>query len=130
MQSGKPIKSNSLEQTAFETILRSYEDGNLQAFDEVSVELAGTNFQNAVLTNMRKISVGSVSTYGDLAKKVGSPNAYRAVASVCATNKVPLVIPCHRVVPSDYSIGNYASRHLKNGSKLKEALLVHEGAID
>jgi methylated-DNA-[protein]-cysteine S-methyltransferase len=129
MQRAKPTKFKSTAYEEFVSALRDYESGSLQAFNELSVQVSGTDFQKEVLRQMRGVEPGSVVTYGDLAKLSGYPKAARAVATVCATNKVPLILPCHRVVPSDLSIGNYASRILKDGSRLKEALLGHEGAL-
>jgi O-6-methylguanine DNA methyltransferase len=130
MQSGKPTPSDSKDFLLFQKSLNNYENGDFAAFDELSLQIAGTDFQSSVLKSMRTIKPGSVVTYGELAKLSGNPKAYRAVATVCATNKIPLLIPCHRVVPADYSIGQYASRHLKNGTKLKQELLLHENALD
>lgn len=129
LQKGQPSKNYSKELDKFLKSLNQYESGTLDAFDDLSLFVDGTEFQKLVLRKMRSISPGSVVTYGQLAKISGRPKAYRAVATVCATNKIPLLIPCHRVVPADYSIGNYASRHLKNGTVLKLGLLEHENAI-
>lgn len=129
MQRTKPLEYDSKEYRQFVKNLRWYEAGRLNAFDDVSLQITGTDFQKMVLSQMRKIPAGSVFTYSDLAKAAGSDKAFRAVATICATNRIPLLIPCHRVVPSDLSVGQYAARTLKNGSRLKESLLEHEGAI-
>jgi methylated-DNA-[protein]-cysteine S-methyltransferase len=129
MQHAKPAKFKSTAYEEFVSALRDYESGSLQAFDELSVQVSGTVFQREALRQMRGVEPGSVVTYGDLAKLSGYPKAARAVATVCATNKVPLILPCHRVVPSDLSIGKYASRFLNGGIRLKENLLNHEGAL-
>lgn len=121
--------AKSTAETRFNRLLTEYEAGNYHAFDELAVAYDGTDFRRKVLRQMREIPVGSVETYGGLAKLSGNPKAFRAVATVCATNLVPLVLPCHRVVPSDFSIGNYASRKIKNGSNLKQLLLAHEDAL-
>ncbi|MEN9693105.1 MAG: hypothetical protein RLZZ330_749 [Actinomycetota bacterium] len=126
---GKPSVSMSRQAKTFNNQLAHYEAGDLDAFNNLSVAYQGSDFRRKVLHQMRQIPVGSVETYGGLASLSGNPKAFRAVATVCATNLVPLVLPCHRVVPSDFSIGNYASRKLKNGSNLKELLLTHEDAL-
>lgn len=126
---GKPTDNLSKESQVFIAQMREYESGDFQAFEKSFVAITGTDFQKTVLKEMRGIDPGTVVTYGDLAKLSGRPKAARAVASVCATNKVPLILPCHRVVPSDLSIGNYAIRKMKNGSKIKEHLLKHENAL-
>jgi methylated-DNA-[protein]-cysteine S-methyltransferase len=73
---------------------------------------------------MRRIPVGKVMSYKELAKRSGSEDASRAVGSTCADNQIPLIIPCHRVLPSDGSIGHYGY-----GAKKKRWLLEFEGAI-
>jgi methylated-DNA-[protein]-cysteine S-methyltransferase len=129
MQRIKPFEYDSKEFRQFVKCLNAYESGRLGAFEDLSLQITGTDFQKLVLSQMRKIPAGTVSTYSDLAKAAGSAKAFRAVATICATNRIPLLIPCHRVVPSDLSVGQYAARTLKNGSRLKESLLEHEGAI-
>ena len=122
--------SKTIDFQTFENAIKSYEAGHLAAFDKLYVHFSGTDFQQRVLMEMRKIPVGSVYTYSDLAVESGNPKAFRAVATVCSTNSIPLLLPCHRVVPSNLTIGNYASRTIKNGAELKEKLLIHEQAID
>jgi methylated-DNA-[protein]-cysteine S-methyltransferase len=130
MQKGKPSQKSSKELDIFKKALKRYEEGNLSAFDDCSLHSSGTDFQKEVLTRMREIAPGTVVSYGELARLSGKPKAHRAVATVCATNKIPLLIPCHRVVPADFSIGQYASRLIENGSELKIGLLEHENAIE
>lgn len=67
---------------------------------------------------MNDIPYGEVRTYAEVAEMAGHPNAYRAVGTACARNPLPLIIPCHRVVPSSGGIGSYAG-----GSSLKRRLL-------
>ena len=64
------------------------------------VKISGTDFQKSVFNNMKTIKYGKVLTYKELAEKIGKPKAYRAVGSACGANKIPIVIPCHRVVSS------------------------------
>ena len=65
-----------------------------------------------------------VRTYGELAAAVGRPNAARAVGTAMARNPVPLLVPCHRVVPSSRGVGNYGY-----SPELKAKLLANEGAV-
>ena len=81
-----------------------------------------TDLEQAVREALESIPVGEVRTYSWLAQQVGRPKAIRAVASYCAKNVVPFVVPCHRVVPSSGGIGNYAY-----GSRMKRELLAREG---
>jgi len=64
------------------------------------IQIGGTDFQKSVFNNMKTIKYGKVLTYKELAEKIGKPKAYRAVGSACGANKIPIVIPCHRVVSS------------------------------
>ena len=66
----------------------------------ISTCIQGTDFQKKVFKNMRSIKYGEVLTYKELAEKAGHPKAYRAVGSTCGANRIPIVIPCHRVVSS------------------------------
>ncbi len=83
-----------------------------------------TPFQARVYREMVKIKPGQVLTYAELAKKIGAPKAYRAVASACARNQIPLIIPCHRVVRTGGGLGGYSA---KDGLKMKKYLLNLEG---
>ena len=81
-----------------------------------------TELERDVLGTLTKIPRGEVRTYEWVARQVGRPKAVRAVGSVCAKNRVPFVVPCHRVVPSTGGVGNYAF-----GSALKREMLRREG---
>ena len=78
-------------------------------------------FQRLVLNATTKIPRGQICTYAELAASIGHPQAARAVGAALARNPVPLLIPCHRVVPSSGGVGGYAY-----GSDLKRKLLTHE----
>ena len=80
-------------------------------------------FRHTVLTHLRQIPYGVTESYGQVAVAAGSPRAVRAVGTACATNPVPIVVPCHRVVRSDGSSGGYAG-----GPDAKQALLTLESA--
>ena len=66
----------------------------------LQIQFGGTDFQKSVFNNIKTIKYGKVLTYKELATKIGKPKAYRAVGSACGANKIPIVIPCHRVVSS------------------------------
>ena len=83
-----------------------------------------TKFRMAVMDSMRRIPYGEVRSYKQLAKMAGSPNAYRAVGTVCSENPLPIVIPCHRVIPASGGIGSYSG-----GTALKRRLLDHERSM-
>jgi O-6-methylguanine DNA methyltransferase len=90
----------------------------------IRVDLRGVSaFERAVLEKTREIPRGEVRPYAWVAKQIGKPYAVRAVGSALAKNPVPLLIPCHRVVRSDGTVGQYIF-----GSPAKRALLAFEGA--
>lgn len=80
-------------------------------------------FRRKVVEQLQRIEYGHRESYAALAASVGSPRAVRAVGSACARNPLPVVIPCHRVVRTDGSIGQYAG-----GAAAKAALLAMEAA--
>ena len=86
--------------------LEEYFDGKRLSFD-VDVELSGTDFQKSVWQEMIKIPYGETRTYQEIAINIGRPRTYRAVGNACNKNKLPVVIPCHRVVGS-HGLGGYA----------------------
>ena len=81
-----------------------------------------TGFANKVLGVIRTIPCGRVATYADLARAVGRPRASRAAGNACNANPAAPVVPCHRVVRSDGTVGGYAK-----GTKKKIVLLTGEG---
>jgi methylated-DNA-[protein]-cysteine S-methyltransferase len=83
------------------------------------------SFRRQVLEACRRIRYGRTASYADLARAVGKPGAARAVGGAMASNPLPLVIPCHRVLRSDGTLGGFSS---PDGVKEKERLLVIEGA--
>ena len=91
----------------------------------VDLRLVAAPFRRAVLQTLhRDVPRGEVVTYGDLARRSGNQRAFRAAATACARNPVPIVVPCHRVVPGSGGIGNYGG-----GRERKRALLELEGVL-
>jgi AraC family transcriptional regulator of adaptative response/methylated-DNA-[protein]-cysteine methyltransferase len=84
----------------------------------------GTKFQRQVWHALRQIPAGCTASYGDVARRIGSPRAVRAVAQACAANPIAIAIPCHRVVRSDGAAGGY-----RWGAKRKAMLLAAEAAL-
>ncbi len=78
-------------------------------------------FRQQVLRQLPGISYGSTASYGQIAERAGSPRAFRAVGTACATNPLPIVLPCHRVILGDGRLGQYAG-----GTEAKVALLALE----
>jgi AraC family transcriptional regulator of adaptative response/methylated-DNA-[protein]-cysteine methyltransferase len=90
---------------------------------DLPLDVRATAFQRQVWEKLRAIPYGQTVSYGDVAKSLGKPGAVRAVGRACATNPVALVIPCHRVVREDESLGGY-----RWGLERKKKLLAHERA--
>jgi AraC family transcriptional regulator of adaptative response/methylated-DNA-[protein]-cysteine methyltransferase len=87
------------------------------------VDLLGTAFQKKVWDALMKIPAGQTRSYAQVAEQIGAPGSARAVARACAGNRVAVVVPCHRVVRGDGSLGGY-----RWGLPLKEKLLQRERA--
>jgi AraC family transcriptional regulator, regulatory protein of adaptative response / methylated-DNA-[protein]-cysteine methyltransferase len=100
--------------------LLSHLDGQLPHLD-LPLDLQATTFQWSVWERLREIPYGATRSYSEVARAMGRPKATRAVARACATNPVALVIPCHRVVREDKSLGGY-----RWGIERKQTLLERE----
>lgn len=105
------------------TALREYFKGHKLSFT-LPLDVQATAFQRRVWKELQRIPYGQTRSYSEIARKIKQPKAARAVARACAANPVPIVIPCHRVIRKDGSLGGYGG-----GSARKRALLSHEGAI-
>lgn len=100
-----------------------YFAGRLMVFD-VPLDLRlSRGFRREVLAHLLEIGYGKTATYSWVAAAAGNPKAVRAAGSACATNPIPVVIPCHRVVRSDGTIGQYGG-----GGDIKKALLALEAS--
>lgn len=103
--------------------LDEYFAGRRRRFDvPVDLQLV-RGFRREVISHLREIAYGSTESYATVAKAAGHPAAVRAVGSACSHNPVPVVVPCHRVVRSDGTIGQYLG-----GTEVKAALLAMERA--
>jgi methylated-DNA-[protein]-cysteine S-methyltransferase len=103
--------------------LDEYFAGRRRTFDLALDWRLSAGFRRAVLSNLPGIGYGSTASYAAVAGLAGNPKAVRAAASACATNPLPIVVPCHRVVYSDGRIGNYLG-----GPDAKRTLLTLEAA--
>ncbi len=90
---------------------------------DLPTDVQATAFQIRVWEELRRIPYGSTRSYQEIAKAIGKPNAVRAVASACATNRLALVIPCHRVIREDKTPSGY-----RWGLERKKKLLTSEAA--
>ncbi len=103
--------------------LREFARGEPTDFSDVALETRGaTSFQRHVIDACRAIPWGETCSYGQLARSVGRPGAARAVGSVMAANRVPLVVPCHRVVAAG-GLGGFSA---PRGVAMKRRLLAAE----
>lgn len=90
--------------------LQKFAAGGRQDFRDVEIDCGPqTAFQRRVIEGCRQIPFGRTLTYGELAEKAGDPGAARAVGNVMAVNRIPLIVPCHRVVSSGGSSGGYSA---------------------
>ena len=105
-------------------LISDYFDGDFTALNAIKVRQPGAHFSQAAWKAMRKIKAGKTLSYADLAERAGSPAAVRAAGSACAKNAIVLVVPCHRIVKTGGSLGNYAY-----GLNKKEWLLRFEAAL-
>ncbi|MCL5428331.1 MAG: methylated-DNA--[protein]-cysteine S-methyltransferase [Chloroflexi bacterium] len=120
---GQPQRSGE-KVAAAKKMLLTYLRGGSKRID-VDVDLSGiTPFQRRVLEETRKVPRGQVSTYAEIARRIGNPKAVRAVGQALRRNPVPIVVPCHRVIASDGSLGGYGG---ELRSKRKVQLLKLEG---
>ncbi|MFQ5680313.1 MAG: methylated-DNA--[protein]-cysteine S-methyltransferase [Gemmatimonadota bacterium] len=122
---GRPVVQDPDGLKEVERELREYFSGSRSRFD-VRVDLSAVSeFDRHVLEAARRISFGQVVPYAELARRIGKPKAARAVGNALGRNPVAIVVPCHRVVRSDGTLGGYGG-----GVHWKEQLLALEGRQD
>lgn len=122
---GPPTETRILAHARKE--LKEYFAGKRTQFS-IPLRSKGTAFQEAVWSAMQQIPFGETVSYGDLALAAGSPGAARAVGQANRHNPFPIVVPCHRIIAADGSIGGYMG--VKQGDEgMKAWLLRHEGAL-
>jgi methylated-DNA-[protein]-cysteine S-methyltransferase len=100
--------------------LSGYVDGRRKTFD-APLAFVGSEWQKAVWTELTRIPFGETRSYGEIADALGRPGAARAVGRANASNVLPVVVPCHRVIAADGTLGGF-----NGGLHLKERLLEHE----
>lgn len=102
-------------------LLQDYFQGALIEFQNIKIHLPRlTTFQSRVIREVQKIGYGKLITYGELAKKAKAPRAARAVGTVMSSNRIPILIPCHRVVASGGKLGGFSA---PQGTSLKQHLI-------
>ena len=121
---GKPLNTPFKKGAAPESFireLRSYFSVANSGFKQEVKFLTGTDFEKKVWVALTEIPFGETRTYKWVAEKIGKPSAARAVGRALSKNPIPIVIPCHRVIESDGSLGGYSS-----GVDIKRRLLEME----
>lgn len=103
--------------------LDAYFKGDLKEFNQKIKFINGTAFDHKVWLALQKIPYGETRSYKWIAEKVGCPKAARAIGQALKKNPLPIILPCHRVIASDGSIGGFSC-----GIEIKKWLLRHEGA--
>ncbi len=103
--------------------LREYYAGERREFG-LPLSLVGSEWQKAVWRELTRIPYGETRSYGEIADRLDRPGAARAVGRANATNRLPVVVPCHRVIAADGSLGGF-----NGGLHLKERLLEHERRV-
>jgi O-6-methylguanine DNA methyltransferase len=117
-----PVRDGSVPEVARR--IAAYFEGERVSFDDVALDLEWcTPLQRAIAETLRGVRYGETVSYGELSALAGRPQAPRAAGSFCAQNRLPLILPCHRVVAAG-GIGGYGSL----GVEYKRRLLELEGA--
>ncbi|MEO6679117.1 MAG: methylated-DNA--[protein]-cysteine S-methyltransferase, partial [Pseudomonas sp.] len=80
---------------------------NPQRVLDFTLDLAGSAFQRKVWAALQQIPLGQTASYGDIAHRLGQPKAFRAVANACGANPIAVIVPCHRVLRQDGSLGGF-----------------------
>ncbi|TAL25921.1 MAG: methylated-DNA--[protein]-cysteine S-methyltransferase [Aquabacterium sp.] len=104
--------------------LQAYFDGEPGTLDGIPWDTGGTRFQRTVWETLQTIPAGTTLSYGQLAERIGSPKALRAVGLANGSNPVSIVIPCHRVIGANGSLTGYGG-----GLARKQWLLAHEARV-
>jgi methylated-DNA-[protein]-cysteine S-methyltransferase len=105
-------------------VVRDYFSGDIHAIANLITDGGGTEFEQQVWAELRKIPGGTTRSYGDIARKLGDVGLSRAVGTANGRNPIAIVVPCHRVIGADGTMTGYGG-----GLARKEWLLRHEGAL-
>lgn len=121
---GKAPKHEFVLNHPYTKRISQYFDGNKAALGKIPYSQSGSAFISKTWDAISKIPFGKTLTYTELASKAGNKKAVRAAGSSCGKNNIPLIVPCHRVIKSDGTIGKYSG-----GPRIKEFLLSHESKV-
>jgi methylated-DNA-[protein]-cysteine S-methyltransferase len=139
LQKVELAKSQAKDKSVWHVVSQSTDNKSVKRIEEwVSAYLHGAAlpdlhvlyppfaFTRKVLQELNRIPFGTTLSYKEVAERIGSKGSYRAVAGACSRNSVPLVIPCHRVIASDGSLGGFSAGE---GVEVKEILLSLESRL-
>ena len=117
---GYAVEADEIRTAGARREMSEYISGRRKTFD-VPLAFAGSVWQKAVWMELTRIPFGETRSYGQIADTLGRPGAARAVGRANASNVLPVVVPCHRVIAADGTLGGF-----NGGLHLKERLLEHE----
>jgi methylated-DNA-[protein]-cysteine S-methyltransferase len=120
---GYVVEADEARTASVREELSDYANGRRRTFD-VPLAFAGSQWQKAVWLELTRIPFGETRSYGEIADSLGRPGAARAVGRANASNVLPVVVPCHRVISADGTLGGF-----NGGLHLKERLLEHERRV-
>jgi methylated-DNA-[protein]-cysteine S-methyltransferase len=120
---GYAVRRDPARTAAVRAQLEEYAAGKRTTFD-VPLAYAGSGWQKEVWQELTRIPFGETRSYGEVADSLGRPGAARAVGGANAMNNLPLVVPCHRVIAADGTLGGF-----NGGLHLKTRLLEHERRV-
>jgi len=120
---GYTVEQDPARTAAVRKQLEEYASGERTTFD-VPLAFAGSGWQKEVWRELTRIPFGETRSYGEIADSLGRPGAARAVGRANSTNLLPLVVPCHRVIAADGTLGGF-----NGGLHLKTRLLEHERRV-
>ncbi|HEX2740183.1 MAG TPA: methylated-DNA--[protein]-cysteine S-methyltransferase [Rubrobacter sp.] len=120
---GYAVEADETRTASVREELSEYAHGRRKTFD-ASLAFVGSEWQKAVWMELTRIPFGETRSYGEIADALGRPGAARAVGRANASNVLPLVVPCHRVIAADGTLGGF-----NGGLHLKERLLEHESRV-
>lgn len=115
---GTVPKHKKTENHPYAKLVESYFKGDKNALSKIPYAQSSTDFSQKTWTAIAKIPYGKTINYKDLAEKTGYKKAVRATGTACGKNNIVLIVPCHRVIKSDGSLGKYAYR-----VRIKQSLL-------
>ena len=118
------VLERARDPSGFTSALRAYFAGDLAAIDPLPTATGGTPFQRLVWRALRDIPCGTTVSYRELARRIGRPEAVRAVGLANGANPISIVVPCHRVIGASGALTGYGG-----GIERKRWLLAHEGAV-